>query len=83
MAPELSDRIDRLVHDLQARSVELPPTRRRRAIREGAGASLREVAETLGVAVMTVHGWEHGSTPKPDRASAYALLLDRLAEAGS
>ena len=50
-----------------------------RAIREGAGLSLGEVASAVGVAKTTVYRWESGDRrPRGDRAIAYGQLLTDL-----
>jgi DNA-binding transcriptional regulator YiaG len=65
----------------QVRLAKLPPAARRRRIREDAKVSMRQVARTLGVDVMTVSRWEDGATPTPEHAIAYRQLLDALEEA--
>ena len=76
--PQVSDEATaQLVSDLQ-RS-RLPSGRQRRAPREGARASLRDVAGALGVSPQTVHDWESGTQPRNrDLAIAYAELLEAL-----
>jgi len=50
-----------------------------RSIRVGAGLSLGELAESLGVCVTTIYRWENSQrTPRGERAVAYADLLDKL-----
>jgi transcriptional regulator with XRE-family HTH domain len=65
------------------RDSRLPPPRRRRAIRKGAGASLRDIGRVLGVSPMTVSRWEAGVTPRRDRAVAYRKLLHALDNAAA
>lgn len=61
------------------RATALPPPAQRREIRRKAGASLREVAEELGVTALTVSKWERAiAGPKPDHAVAYRRLLQEL-----
>jgi DNA-binding transcriptional regulator YiaG len=72
--------IDRLLADLRAS--RLPPSGRRRRIRQEAGASLRDIARALGVSPMTVLRWEEGVQPKRAHAIAYRQLLDALEEGG-
>lgn len=62
------------------RAAQLPSPRERRRIRERAGATLRDVAQELGVNPMSVHGWERGAQPRREHAIAYRRLLDRLDE---
>lgn len=53
-----------------------------RAIRIGAGASIREVAAVVGVSPATVHRWERGSrAPRGEKGIAYGRALDELTEA--
>jgi transcriptional regulator with XRE-family HTH domain len=53
----------------------------RRSIRKAARASLRDVADELGVSPMTVLRWEQGkSEPRTRHAIAYRELLDQLRE---
>jgi DNA-binding transcriptional regulator YiaG len=68
------------VADLVSRiqKAKLPPVPRRRRIREAAGVSMREMARTLDVDVMTVARWESGATPRPEHAMVYRQLLDAL-----
>lgn len=61
---------------------QLPPPIVRRGIRRDARLSLREVAEELGVAPMTVLRWEQGkSEPRLRHAIRYRELLDGLKRA--
>jgi DNA-binding XRE family transcriptional regulator len=56
----------------------------RREIRCSASASLRDLADELGVSPMTVLRWEQGKTkPRLAHAIAYRRLLDQLAEAAA
>lgn len=60
----------------------LPPAYERRQLRERAGASLRDVANELGVSATAVIRWERGASPRR-HSTAYAGLLEefkRLAE---
>ncbi len=66
-----------LVDDLQA--AQLPAPAQRRAIRIGAGATLRDVAGELRVTPMTILRWERGDAdPRRPHATAYRRLLDAL-----
>ena len=50
-----------------------------RAIREGAGLSLREVAEVVGVDRTTIFRWEIGTRrPQGHKAITYGQLLDDI-----
>lgn len=52
-----------------------------RAIRIGAGASIREVAAVVGVSPATVLRWERGSrAPRGEKGVAYGRALDELTE---
>lgn len=68
-ASELLDR-------LRARRV-LPPAHERKAIRQAAGASLRDVAKALDTSAASVFRWEEGASPG-SRTTAYVQLLDEL-----
>jgi DNA-binding transcriptional regulator YiaG len=66
----------------RVRAGRLPDPDTRRAIRERAGVSLREVARVLDVDAMTVHRWEQGTTlPNRHNAIAYRQVLDALEQA--
>jgi DNA-binding XRE family transcriptional regulator len=62
------------------RATRLPPPAERRAIRERAKVSRREIAEELGVSEAAVAWWENpgGFTPRPAVALAYRRLLGQL-----
>ena len=50
-----------------------------RAIREAAGLSLTEAADSAGVHRITVHRWEKGTRrPRGDAALRYLALLENL-----
>jgi transcriptional regulator with XRE-family HTH domain len=50
-----------------------------RAIRQGAGISLSEVARVIDVTPGAISRWERGQrTPRIDEAQRWALLLRRL-----
>jgi DNA-binding transcriptional regulator YiaG len=68
-----------------ARAVgKLPPARQRRRIRDDAGISQRELAEALGVGVMTFNRWERGvARPRGQHATAYLALLEKLEDAAA
>jgi DNA-binding transcriptional regulator YiaG len=65
-----------LLERLRARRV-LPPAHERKAIRQSAGASLRDVAKALDTSPASVFRWEGGANPGP-RTAAYVRLLDEL-----
>ncbi len=66
----------------RVRAGRLPEPDRRRAIREEAGVTIREMARALDVDSNTVHRWERGRTiPNRRNAAAYRRLLDALEEA--
>lgn len=68
----------------RVRASQLPPPLERVKIRQESGASLRDLAEELGVSPMTVLRWEQGrSKPRMRRAIAYRRLLDELKEAAA
>jgi len=64
------------------RAAVLPSPAERRAIRERAQVSRREIAEELGVSEGAVKWWEapHSHSPRGSRAIAYRRLLDELKE---
>jgi DNA-binding transcriptional regulator YiaG len=68
---------DALLERVRASS-KLPAPRQRRAIRERAGVSQRDVAQALGVGVMVLNRWERGLSEPKVHAAAYARLLDEL-----
>ncbi|GGN93806.1 hypothetical protein GCM10011579_092650 [Streptomyces albiflavescens] len=57
------------------REVELPPTGRRRPLREALGLSRTQVAQALGVSPSTVGGWESGRDPSGHVREKYAYFL--------
>jgi hypothetical protein len=61
--------------------INLPPANVRRALRCGAGVTLAQLADAVGVSVAATHYWERGAVPRraADRA-AYASLLRAWAE---
>lgn len=65
----------------RVRRTRLPDAARRRAVREGAGVTIREMAALCGVAPMSVCRWERGVNPAPERAARYREVLDALANA--
>jgi DNA-binding XRE family transcriptional regulator len=68
----------------RVKAAQLPPVAARREIRCTARATLRDLADELGVSPMTVLRWEQGRTvPRLAHAIAYRRLLDQLAEATS
>lgn len=77
--------VDELLARLRAQR-ELPRAAERKKIREGAGASLRDVAKALGVSPAAVHRWEGGKKPGARTlgaspgplTAAYAALLEEL-----
>jgi DNA-binding transcriptional regulator YiaG len=74
---------DELLERVRAAS-QLPTPRERRAIRERANVSQRELAGALGVSVMALNRWERGITrPRGRHAAAYAALLGQLEKAAA
>ncbi len=71
---------DELLEGLRSRR-QLPPASERQRIRQSAGLSLRQIGDALGVTHSLVRHWEHGGTPREQRA-AYAELLERLKGVG-
>ncbi|GIM88723.1 helix-turn-helix domain-containing protein [Paractinoplanes toevensis] len=72
---EVVNLVDRL------RADRLPPPPERRTIRRRARASLKDVAQALGVDIMTVSRWERGKAdPWPRHRAAYIRALRALAE---
>lgn len=66
-----------------ARIRELARNGTARRIREQAGLSRREMAESLGIHETTVQKWENGTrAPHGERALRFANLLRELAEVG-
>jgi DNA-binding transcriptional regulator YiaG len=62
---------------------ELPSPQVRRALREGAGVSLTEVAEAVGVSRQAISHWELGQrTPRGEYLDRYLEALRILREAG-
>jgi DNA-binding transcriptional regulator YiaG len=72
----LTETVDELLAQVRARR-RLPSPSKRRAIRERAGVSLRDLADALGVSHAAVRGWEQGATPR-DRRAEYADVLAEL-----
>lgn len=63
----------------RVRAGRLPPPAERRAIREAAHVTLRELGNALGVHEATAQKWERGTVrPRPTDAIAYRELLDGL-----
>lgn len=65
---------DQLLERLRSRR-GLPVASERQRIRIEAGASLRDVAQALGVSHTAVRSWEAGATPR-EHYAAYARLLE-------
>ncbi len=58
---------------------DLPPPRKCRSIRLGAGLSLDKVGAHLGVSGVSVGRWENGTRqPRGDDLVAYVRLLNQL-----
>ena len=70
--------VDELIEEVRSRR-QLPPARERRAIREAAGVSQRELARALGVSWTAVQRWESGARPRA-HGGEYARLLRELRE---
>lgn len=63
------------------REARLPDPATRRQIRERANVTLREMAQVMGVAPMTIQRWECGrACPRREDAVRYRDLLDELVE---
>jgi DNA-binding transcriptional regulator YiaG len=70
--------VDDLVATVRIRR-RLPEPRIRRLVREAAGISQSELAETLGVSTATVCRWESGKRrPRGAALESYVRLLDEL-----
>ncbi|MDX3515890.1 helix-turn-helix transcriptional regulator [Streptomyces caniscabiei] len=66
----------------RVRAARLPEPGERARIRSGAGVTLRDFAQTLGVSQMTMSRWERGEAePRLEQRVAYALLLREVAAA--
>jgi DNA-binding transcriptional regulator YiaG len=67
---------------VRAAAAQLPPPASRRAIRELADLTLRDVAELLGASESAVLHWERGTrVPRPANARAYGELLAEITSA--
>jgi len=64
----------------EVRLTRLPPPGIRRAIRDGAGVSLRRFARAIGVSHGSVAYYERGGTPAPCIAIRYRAELEELAK---
>ena len=73
--------VDDLLERIRSRR-GLPTASERRRIREGAGVSLRDVGDALGVSHTAVAAWESGTRPRQHHATAYAKLLEELRSLG-
>jgi DNA-binding transcriptional regulator YiaG len=60
------------------RKRQLPSFAERRALREGAGLTLRDVARELDCSHTAVAKWETKAEPRGTRRVAYARLLEGL-----
>ena len=61
---------------LEKRATRLPPPAERRKLRDDAGYSLEEMANSLGIAKATAHRWECVRRLPKERAEAYLALMD-------
>ena len=60
-------------------AAQLPSPAARRAIRESANATYRDLAAELGVTPTTIMRWEKGKAqPRREHAAAYRKLLQAL-----
>jgi transcriptional regulator with XRE-family HTH domain len=58
---------------------DLPPVEMRRALRRGAGLTLADIAEAVGVTRQPVSWWERGRrTPRGPNLDAYGEVLRAL-----
>jgi len=81
MTSDVSAVVDSLSLVERLRLAQLPPPGERRAIREGAGATLREIAAEVGVSTAAVQRWESGDRGmRREHAIAYRRVLDQLRE---
>lgn len=63
----------------RVRQLRLPPPELAGAIRRAAGITQAEVADMLGVHVLTVWRWEHGHRrPRGEMARRYRAALDAM-----
>lgn len=80
IVPVEQDRFDGLVERIRSSRVPSPAVCRE--IRERAKVSIREGADELGVAPMTLLRWERGEVrPRRENARLYRQFLDALQEA--
>jgi DNA-binding XRE family transcriptional regulator len=64
------------------RAAQLPSVAERKRVREAAKASLRMIADELGVSITAVWHWENDQDgPSMENAARYRKLLEDLAEA--
>lgn len=56
--------VDELLKRVKTRARGLPPPEERKAIREEAGVSIREMARALDVSHTAITRWEAGGTPR-------------------
>lgn len=74
----VTEGVEHLLERVRSRRT-LPRPDERRAIRDDAGLSLREVAAAIGVSRMAVVRWESGAKPRnPEHVAAYGRLLEEL-----
>ena len=75
---DTDEKVNDLLQRVRSRRA-LPPAPERKAIREQAGCSLREVGDAVGVSFMAVMRWEQGAQPRnPEHLIAYSRLLEEL-----
>jgi transcriptional regulator with XRE-family HTH domain len=73
----MSDTLEVLTERIARR--DLPPIEMRRALRRGAGLTLADVADAVGVTRQAVSWWERGQrTPRGENLDAYGEVLRAL-----
>jgi transcriptional regulator with XRE-family HTH domain len=77
----MAEAMEHLAERVRARR-SLPSPDERRALRLGAGASLRDVGDVCGVSGQAAYQWERGVfQPRGQHLTLYAACLDLFREA--